>query len=675
MMNSRTSKPQKTRQIPLRTVLMLPFVLQIVGAVGLVGYLSYQSGQKAVEDLAKSLITEVSERINQNMTSYFRKITEVTINNANALRLGIIPWQNLDSNLGTIEQYLHQQVKAFSMGSYIADEQKNIVTAGRNGIRVSNKSTNYNLDSYVTDDQGKRIKLIGSVKNHDHHPFYKMVKKENRLMWRINVSQDASKGEVQLALIAGNLMPFYDQNNTFQGVVGSAVTLSRIGDFLKNLKIGKTGQAFIIDRDGLIIATSTGELPFSDDLTALQEEDNGDIDPAQFRLNIVNSNNFITQKISTYTKNHFTDFRSINKAEQLRVEIDRKYYFVRIVPFQSEKDLDWLTIVVVPESDFMQEIQANTQLTILLCFLTLLVAIGIGILTARWITLPILRLNRASQDLALGQWQNLETKNIKIERQNIAELETLADSFNHMANELKISFETLENRVEERTADLVIAKEKAEVANQTKSSFIANMSHELRSPLNAIIGFSQLMLRTKNLPKEQYENAGIIQRSGEYLLTLINNVLDFSKIEAGKTTLNSKDFDLYQLLDDLEDMLHLRAMNAGLELIFDRDRDLPRYIHTDGIKLRQVLLNLLGNAIKFTPQGEVVLSIRATAQEVAEKYTLTFNVRDTGMGISTEELNKLFEAFSQTESGREAQEGTGLGLVISRQFIQLEGVY
>ena len=238
----------------------------------------------------------------------------------------------------------------------------------------------------------------------------------------------------------------------------------------------------------------------------------------------------------------------------------------------------------------------------------------------------------------------------------------------------------LEERVIQRTMALQesenISRElavKAETANQAKSTFIANMSHELRSPLNAILGFSQFMLRATNMPPEQYENAGIIYRSGDYLLTLINNVLDLSKIEAGKTTLNLTDFDLHILLNDLEDMLHLRANNAGLNLVFQRTENVPRYICTYQVKLRQVLINLLSNAIKFTSQGQITLNVFLEDQETTDVFNLHFRIRDTGVGIAAAELPKLFDAFSQAQSGKDLQEGTGLGLAISRKFVQLMG--
>lgn len=215
--------------------------------------------------------------------------------------------------------------------------------------------------------------------------------------------------------------------------------------------------------------------------------------------------------------------------------------------------------------------------------------------------------------------------------------------------------------------ELAKAKEAAEAANRAKSVFLANMSHELRTPLNAILGFTQVMLRDPALSHEQQDNLNIIHRSGEHLLALINDVLDMSKIEAGRITLNENGFDLYQLLDSIESMLHLRAEAKGLQLLFDYADALPRYIKVDDSKLRQVLINLIGNAIKFTQTGGVVLRV------ISMPERLRFEVEDTGVGIEEAELETLFEPFVQTGAGRKAKEGTGLGLPISRQFVRLMG--
>lgn len=222
------------------------------------------------------------------------------------------------------------------------------------------------------------------------------------------------------------------------------------------------------------------------------------------------------------------------------------------------------------------------------------------------------------------------------------------------------------------------AKEAAIAANRAKSTFLANMSHELRSPLNVILGFSQLMTRSQSLDIEQQENIDIITRSGEHLLTLINNVLDLSKIEAGRATLNSVDFDLFRMLNDLEDMFQAKAKEQNLQLSFTLKYDVPQYVCTDQVKLRQVLINLINNALKFTQDGGV--SVRTSVLKFDElenletKYLhLLFEVEDTGVGIANDELENIFEAFSQTQIGKDCQEGTGLGLSISRKFVDLMG--
>jgi PAS domain S-box-containing protein len=210
----------------------------------------------------------------------------------------------------------------------------------------------------------------------------------------------------------------------------------------------------------------------------------------------------------------------------------------------------------------------------------------------------------------------------------------------------------------------------AEAANRAKSVFLSNMSHELRTPLNVILGFSQLLLRGGSLNAQQQEYLDTINRGGEHLLTLINDVLEMSKIEAGRVTLTPIDVDLYKLLDWVRQMFHMKAQSKGLQLRLDRAPDLPQLIHTDESKLRQVLVNLVGNAVKFTQDGAIALRVK---QVTNQPLTLQFEVEDTGMGIAPEDLSHLFQPFVQTESGQKTQEGTGLGLAISQKFVQLMG--
>jgi len=266
------------------------------------------------------------------------------------------------------------------------------------------------------------------------------------------------------------------------------------------------------------------------------------------------------------------------------------------------------------------------------------------------------------------EWAVIETALNRM----VSELKSLYDRIERSRDNLEVEVTERTRNLENTNKELELAKEASEAANQAKSMFLSNMSHELRTPLNAILGFTQLMGRDSTIGKEQQEKISIISRSGNHLLSLINDILDIAKIETGRETLSIKSFDLSAFLIEISELFRSRIIEKDLSFTVEKNDDIPRYIKSDEAKLRQVLINLLGNALKYTETGGVTLRVRSGA--LAENIqTLHFEVVDTGIGIDPDHLEVIFDPFVQAGHVRSDLKGTGLGLSICKSYMELLG--
>ncbi len=431
MNHRKTILPRKFR---LRTTLMVLFVLQIVAAVGLVGLIAYRSGQKAVNEVASQLRTELTNRITQKLDFHTKIAKRINRLNASAFAYGDIDVSNPKG-----EYRFWQQMQIYQTLSYVycSDEKGSFLGVGRLSeedrsrvlLLFSNPSTNFIRQDFGFDERGNPTAQIGTLDEPFDprvRPWYKAAKAARQVVWsEIYLSFSTLNPTVTASI------PVYSRTDaSLLGVCATDFFLpEEVNIFLQSLEIGKTGTAFIMERSGRLVATSSEE-PMIEG-TGQERE----------RLLATTSDNSTIRGTAEYLNTHFNNLNQIQSVQQLDFELDGERQYIQVVPFQDD-NLDWLVVLTIPEADFMAQINASRRNALWLSLGALGVAISIAIFTARWISRPILRLSQASDQLAQSELDQ------QVEPSLIVEIDTLANSFNSMTRQLKDSFTTLEQKNE-----------------------------------------------------------------------------------------------------------------------------------------------------------------------------------------------------------------------------------
>lgn len=428
-----TAYPPRSQKFRLRTTLVVPFVLQIVAAVGCVGYLSFKSGQQAIEDLASQLRGETASRVRDRVDRYLNVPYLVNQINARTLEQNLLDFNDTRQ----LETYFWQQSQLFQEIGTIAFANDRGDFIGANGaekyiaVAIPDSSGHRSLRRYAVDGEGQPVTLLREKLDYDatSRAWYKKAVATGKPIWT-EVEPSSSSQRLDISAT----YPLYNEDRTLQGVLLSEFDLTLIGKFLQGLNVGKTGQVFIIERTGFVIANSTGERPFLASATPADQPK---------RLLAKDSENLVIRTATQALIERAGNLSQIDQPQQLNYAIDGKQHFLQVVPFQDGIGIDWLIVVDIPESDFMAQIHQNARTTVGLCALALVVAIAFGILTARWISRPILELMRGSEEIARGNFdRRIQTEDVV----QTMEIEKLARSFNLMAEQLKTSFNALEAR-------------------------------------------------------------------------------------------------------------------------------------------------------------------------------------------------------------------------------------
>ncbi|GEM_PF-907445 len=693
--------------IPLRIVLVAPFIVLIVAIVILVGWLSFRNGQKAVVNLASQLQSEVTTHIYQNLDTYLNQPHWLTQTSVDAIRVGLLEL----TNLAVLERHLWrqlQQIETISRVAFISRQGEylsvsKLPKSNSVVLEVANQATPGRLELWELDSHGQRQRLLNTTNDNPQlFPWYKTAVAAHKRGWSdiyldnyyvstdlttfkklSNLSSTApvdplstvapaknfpsfrdleNLGLIQTRPVISAYYPIYDQQGDLLGVFSATVPLATVSQFLKTLTINEMpGQTtFILDPTGLLIAASA-DSGSAAPATVISSANNNRLNSA------FHSTHGLTRANVEYLLKKFGNLAQIKNSKRLNFVYQNVRYFFQISPFTDRYGLNWLIIVAVPNTAFMERIHENREFTVLLALAALVIAILFGWKTSQWIIQPLLRLNTVAKEF---------TERVKTERFDNTtlfsgpdsvmvmptELDQLANSFTRMAKQLQTLFTSLEAKNEDLRH-----------LNKLKDEFLANTSHELRTPLNGVIGIAESLYdgSTGPLPAETRSNLNMVIASGKRLATLIEDILNFShkekKIELNITTVN-----LHEIVQIVLNLSRPLVNKKRLQLINKVSPNLPP-VAVDSDRLQQILLNLVGNAIKFTESGSVEISAGLDFKGKEKKW-LAVTVADTGIGIPSDKTAQIFEPFQQLEgypTTNAQYGGTGLGLAVTKQLIRL----